>query len=199
MTIIRPLAVLLLLGLAGCTSVPIVSSTYLPTSTPTVAEAESDGSREAPFSFGEVVHVSSDSIWDFTIHSPQPDANSWVAQGDEYNEAPAEGFTWVGANIAVTVRDTPQLDQFKDEAIAPTFSLNPVFIGANGTVYDFWTVNYPALFAGSSWSSLPDTFLSAGLSWDQPFGIQVPSDQVQGGFFAVRHEVSGKIVVFDAG
>ena len=200
----RRLAIILIavLLLAGCadggnaapTSLPTHIPSTTPTPTPTPKAAKPDGSRSQPYPFGTIIHTSDDSMWDFTIHSPQADANSWVAQADEYNDAPSGGNTWVGANIAVTVRDIAELAV--NEAIAPSLSLSPVFVGSSGTVYDFWTEGSPALFGGKSWNPQPDVFVSVGMNWDQPFALQTPANEVVGGYFAVQHSVSGKTIFF---
>lgn len=204
----RTLAFIPLIGLAlvaGCsapapaeereTFTPSPSASAEATPTPTPEAAEPDGSRGAPFPYGTVFHVADDSIWDFTIHSPQADANSWVAASDDYNPVPSPENTWVGANLAVTVRDIPEASA-QTEPTTLSFSLEPVYVGASGTIYDFWTVDGPALFDGSSWNSLPDVFITPGQQWDQPFALQVPVTDVEGGSFAVRHGVTGKVIFF---
>lgn len=197
-------AMALAILLAGCTP-PAVSdeaetapaSTPSSTPTPTPTTPAADGSRATPYAYGSVAHVSEESLWDFTIHTPQQDPNGWVAQADEFNDAPAEGNTWVGANIQVTVRDVPEVASASTEPISVGGSVSPVFVGASGTIYDFWTVNYPAMFAGASWNSQPDVFVSVGQQWDMPFALQVPVAELEGGSFAVRHQISGKVIFFE--
>lgn len=193
------------LMMAGCSSAPAPAETpaaspaevNTPTPTPTPEPPTADGTREAPYAYGTVAHVTDDSLWDFTIHTPQADANTWVSEGSVHNEVPADGNTWVGANIAVTVRDVPSLSQAAAEPVNIAFNVSPVFVGSSGTIYDFWTVNYPAQFGDTpSWNAQPDVFVSAGQSWDSPFALQVPTSEVEGGYFAVKHGQSGKVVFF---
>ncbi|MBN9607485.1 MAG: hypothetical protein J0G30_12825 [Actinomycetales bacterium] len=137
---------------------PPTSDSPSPTQTP-----RADGSRLAPYPLGEFVHVADASIWDFTIHSPSLDANSEVAAADEFNDPPTEDTAWVAANISGRVRDIPELADASSEPTALPASLNPLFVGGDGVVYDFWTIGYPAFFNGESWNSQPDLFVSAAL------------------------------------
>jgi hypothetical protein len=190
--------------LAGCSSPAAPegqeSTTSSSTPKPTVsatpeAAAEPTGARADPLPYGTVTTVETASIWNFTVHDVQTDANAWVAQADAYNEAPTAGNVWVGGYLSVTVKDVPETAAITDP-VSPSASINPVFVGASGTVYDFWTNGFPATFASTSWNSLPDVFVSPGTSWDQPYAMQVPASDVAGGSFAVRHETSGRVLFF---
>jgi hypothetical protein len=181
-------------AVSSSTATPAAEATQPAEQTPE-PEPEPDGTRARPLPFGTVNHIEDPSMWDFTVHAPNLDANAWVAQSDTYNESAAAGNVWVGANLSVVVRDIPEVAALT-EPVSPGASLSPVFVGSSGTVYDFWTTGMPAMFAGTSWNLLPDVFVSPGTSWDQPFGIEVPAAEVDGGSFAVRHEVSGKVIFF---
>lgn len=191
--------------LAGCTASPDAPSAEKPAASltpissaspsPAPEAAKADGSRTKPLPLATTTTVDATSIWDFTLHDVQTDANAWVAQADAYNEAPGAGNTWVGGYLSVVVRDIPETAATTDP-VSPGASLNPVFVGASGTVYDFWTNGFPATFEGKTWNSLPDVFITPGTSWDQAYAMQVPTTDVAGGTFAVRHEVSGKVIFF---
>lgn len=79
---------------------PVVTPAASPEATSITPAPETSSSRDNPVPLGQTADVGGG--WSLTINDVNPDADADIAAGTEFNEPPADGNTYVVANITAT-------------------------------------------------------------------------------------------------
>jgi hypothetical protein len=127
-----------LLGLTGCAaSGPIAisshsataSATSTPTPTPTPEAAR--GTRANPFPVGTQGQYDPASVWAFSGQATNPDATAEVIAGNQFNQQPSAGTTYVKTKFAIALANTPEVANGAD----PGASFRIAYVGNDGNTY----------------------------------------------------------------
>jgi len=192
----------LALALTGCQAAPeqraddVPTVTAEPTATATaevVDEAAPDGTASKPYAFGTYARTNPNSYWDATITEPQVDATEALITENADNSV-EDGWQYVMGRISTEMNENVT-DADEGRPGMPT-SVQPVFVGSDGQIYDIWNDDDSAAVLADDWMGTPTVAMKPGAKSTGRFAIQVPTTAVTGGRFAVRNEVSGDIIYF---
>lgn len=193
-------AAVLALSLTGCaTETPAADSSPTPTSTVDLGEHSTPtptpqpGTKAEPHALGDLGQTNADSAWNVTIRDTSTDATAEVVGENPYNE-PADGHQFVAGTIAVEINEN--LKPERDGQPLSPLAVMPVFVGSDGKIYTVWRRDNSAVVLTDAWTSHPDLIGGVGVTAEGRFAIEVPTDAVQGGQFAVQNQVSGDILYF---
>lgn len=194
---ISSLALAVGLALAGCTAAPQPLATLEPVAseTPTSESTEPNGTVLAPYDFGVLAPADpTGSQWDVTITEPLLDGTAQAMSENQFNAAPAVGTQFVMGRLTAIVNENLTSEN-AGIPIPPQGSLQPVFIGSDGKIYDLGTGSSFASI-GESWNSIPEIINNPGVESSGRFAIEVPTSAATGGHFGIRNSVSGHINYF---
>lgn len=130
-----PVALILTLGLAGCSSAAAPHQEPAPITTteapaePEKTEEPAAGTRENPIPVDTVTEYDAESQWRFSVGATNPNANAEIEQ-DAFT-TPAEGKVFILAPFYVQVKDTGAA-----EGARPADSLDIQYVTASGNSYD---------------------------------------------------------------
>lgn len=205
---VAALAIGLTLSLSSCTDADLEAlEDALRTPTPSTTETPVDlgehqtptptpqpGTKDHPIPLGEFGASDVGSMWEVSISDTVLDGTEDVVAQNFYNE-PQEGWLYVTGTIsAVVSEDVPETAI--GQSWSPVASVMPVFVGGDGKIYDVWRADNSAPVYVGSWLDQPDIVAEIGLESSGIFAIEVPSEAVSGGQFAVQNQTSGNIVYF---
>jgi hypothetical protein len=126
------------LALSGCAaSGPVAvsshaaspSATSTPTATPTPQAAL--GSRANPFPVGTEGKYDPASVWTFTGQATNPDATAEVIAGNQFNQSPPAGQTYVKTKFTIALANMPEVANGAD----PGGSFRIAYVGNDGNTY----------------------------------------------------------------
>ena len=190
----------LVVALTGCrpgTELPAndaANVATVPTAAADVAdEATADGTASKPYAFGTYARTTPRSYWDATITEPQADATDTVVAENPGNPV-EDGWQYVLGRMNTEMNDNVT-DADEGRPGMPT-SVQPVFVGSDGQIYDIWNDDDSSASLTEDWIGTPAVAMMPGAKSTGRFAIQVPTDAVTGGRFAVRNEISGDIIYF---
>lgn len=193
-------SVALVLTLTGCSMTDEAASETTPPAEPTLTETHSPtptvderGTKDSPHELGAFGASDDGSMWDVTIRDTMIDGTADVVASNPYNE-PTEGWQYVTGTISSVVREDASADSL-GQSLTP-MSVMPVFVGGDGKIYDIWRADNSAPVLDGDWLDQPDIVATPGIESTGIFAIEVPTEAVPGGQFAVQNQQSGNLVYF---
>lgn len=140
-----------------------------------------EGSRDNPLALGTAI---SESEWEVTVNSVDLNATEAVLAENPFNDEPAEGNTYIMANISATY--------IGDSTAGETPWVDVEYVSPEGNSYD----------GTMSLIVVPDSFNSSetlyeGASTSGNFGIEVASEGVEDGTLRVAPGMFGDAVFFE--
>lgn len=183
-----------LIGASGCSAAsgpvaakPRASSTS-PSPTPTPTPTAALGTRSNPFPVGTAGQYDPTSVWTFTGSPTNPDATAEIMAGNEFNEQPTAGTTYVTTKFTIALANTPEVANGAD----PAGSFRIAYVGTDGNTYEDKQCAVPA----------PDMrYQSLGTMYGGATAVGsvcaiVPVGAITGGTWSINSQVKQAVAFF---
>lgn len=205
------LGAIVVCGLTGCTLTAVLSApesadleSTAPESQPPTSGDETapsmtpddtspNGTAARPYEFG-ALEASPGSTWDATITDTVVDGTDIVISENMYNET-RDGWQYVVGTMSAVMNNNVSAAT-EGQMVWASSEIMPVFVGADGKVYDIWNDGKSAVVLSNDWIGQPSVIARAGVETSGRFAIQVPSDAVPGGQFGILNQFANKIIYF---
>lgn len=164
------------------------SPSATPTPTPTPAPQAALGSRANPFPVGTPGKYDPASVWTFTGQATNPDATAEVIAGNQFNQSPPAGQTYVKTKFTISLANTPEVANGAD----PGSSFRIAYVGNDGNTYQDQgctpaspEVNYGSL--GTMYGGATATGVVC---------VIVPVTAIPGGTWSINSQVKQAVAFF---
>jgi hypothetical protein len=195
-------AIIPALALTGCsgtsheaagTGSPSAKPSATASATP-AAKAPVAGTVANPLPQGTAGVTDKGSQWDVTLTTLNTDGTQAVLAQNQFNSI-AAGSQFVTGTLTATINKN-LLASNTGKTVSASGSVEPVFVGGDGKIYQTFTDTSSMAAVDNDWDSVPSVIANVGVSSSGNFAIAVPSTAVAGGHFGVSNEVSDGIVYF---
>lgn len=156
---------------------------------PGEVEAPAEGTRSNPIPRDTLTKYDSDSVWSFSVGETNPDGWDIVRAENSFNDAPAEGYSYVIAPFYLELSE-----DLPDETTDAVGSLEIVYVSSAGNTSD-WTSDCGVI--SDPFYSVGEMYPGANVRFNVCYAV-VTAD-VAGGTWRVSSTVDRSASIFLAG
>jgi hypothetical protein len=127
-------------------------------------------------------------VWTFTGTSTNPDATAEVIAGNEFNQAPPAGQTYVKTKFTIALANTPEVANGAD----PAASFRIAYVGSDGNTYQDKGCTPAA--PDVDWATIGTMY--GGATATGVICVIAPMSAIPGGTWSINSQVKQSVAFF---